>query len=232
MEDPAAKPRQGPLSEKELNSYRQWAAELQEEARSGGGGYHCDAEVWEYFNPASPRGRQIYKSYTDEELLDVVTATMDHPGHTPQFQEIHEIYRRYLSRRFGGLSGAKAAARRRYKRRRDELRWSWDWPERVSVEPVLERFRQRGLQISKAERAILERLCQTAKDTRMPPELSPDAIRCLQRLGNVRKTLEQMGIPRLERGAMKHMRAYWQRQADLASGQNANENHDMEASAK
>lgn len=204
------------LSEKELTGYRQWAAELQEESQQPGGSCRCDPEVWEYFNPAFPCGKQIYESFTDEELLDVVLPTMERPGHTPQFQEIHEIYRRYLSRRFGNLSRAKDAARARYKRGRDEQRWPWDWSERVSPEPVLSYCRQRGILLSTEERALLEHLCRTVQYTRMPPMLSQEQDRQLRRLGGARQMLELMGIPQLGRSALKHMRSYWRRQAALA----------------
>ena len=204
------------LLEKELNSYRQWAAELQEEAREPGGSCNCDSEVWEYFNPAFPCGKQIYESFTDEELLDMLLPTMEYPGHTPRFQEIHEIYRRYLARRFGDLSRAKDLARIRYKRRRDEQRWPWDWPERVSAEPALNYCRQRGLCLSQEEQTLLKHICQVARSTRMPPALSQSQVRYLQRLGGVRQIFELMGIPRLERGALKYMRSYWRRQAALA----------------
>ena len=221
-----------PLSEKELMGYRQWAAELQEEAREPGGSCSCDSEVWEYFNPAFPCGKQIYESFTDEELLDILLPTMECPGHTPQFQEIHEIYRRYLARRFGDLSRAKELARIRYKRRRDEQRGPWDWPERVSAEPALNYCRQRGLSLSREELALLKHICQVARYTRMPPALSQAQIRCLQRLGGVRQTFELMGIPRLERGALKYMRFYWQKQAALAKASAENNIDKMEGMNK
>ena len=232
MRRPQAAQAEKVLSEKELTGYRQWAAELQEESQQPGGSCRCDPEVWEYFNPAFPCGKQIYESFTDEELLDVVLPTMERPGHTPRFQEIHEIYRRYLARRFGDLSRAKELARIRYKRRRDEQRWPWDWPERVSAEPALNYCRQRGLCLSREELALLKHICQMARYTRMPPALSQAQIRCLQRLGGVRQTFELMGIPRLERGALKYMRFYWQKQAALAKASAENNIDKMEGMNK
>lgn len=217
-----------PLSEKELNGYRQWAAELQAESGEPGGSCSCDSEVWEYFNPVTPCGKQIYESFTDEELLDILLPTMKSPGHTPQFQKIHEIYRRYLLRRFGNLARVKEMARVRYKRRRDERRWPWNWPERVSVEPALDFCRKRGIRLSAEEQTVLIQLCQAAKYTRMPPVLSQEQLRCLQRLGSVRQLLERMGIPYLERGARKHMRLYWREQAALASRIAGDEMHRTE----
>ena len=232
MRHPQVEQEEMVLSEKELNSYRQWAAELQEESQQPGGSCSCDPEVWEYFNPAFPCGKQIYESFTDEELLDVVLSTMERPGHSPQFQEIHEIYRRYLSRRFGSLSRVKEAARIRYKRRRDEQRWPWDWPERVSSAAALDYCRQRGLSLSREEQTLLEHLCQVARYTRLPPVLSQAQIHCLQRLGGLRQMLELMGIPRLERSALKHMRFYWQEQAILAKGPAENNTGTMEGMNK
>ena len=220
------------LSEKELKGYRRWAAQLQEESREPGGSCSCDPEVWEFFDPAFSTGKQIYESFTDEELLDVMIATMNRPGHTPQFQEIHELYRRYLSRRFGDLARAKRAARIRYKQLRDESRWPWDWPDRVSPEPVLDRCRKRGISLSDKETALLEQLCRAARYTRMPPVLSSEEARCLQRLGGARRTVELMGIPQLERSALRHMRSYWQQQAARANALENKEIRHTEESCK
>lgn len=74
------------LAEKELAGYRQWITELEEEARQTGGDLTlCDGEVWQYFDPGKPLGYQIYRSYSDEELLDILIKTMNHQGRTPDY---------------------------------------------------------------------------------------------------------------------------------------------------
>ena len=90
------------MTEKELFGYRQWLAELNSEAAEESGDFNsCDPEVWEQFDPESSCGSQIYHSFRDEELLDVVIATMGRQGRKPRFDRIHIIYRRYLRLRFG-----------------------------------------------------------------------------------------------------------------------------------
>lgn len=47
------------LTPKEIRGYRQWLAELDEEARAADGNFNtCDAEVWECFDAQSDIGKQ------------------------------------------------------------------------------------------------------------------------------------------------------------------------------
>ena len=60
------------LTARELAGYRQWLAELDQEAREEGGDPSLrDPELRRYFDPHTPCGRQVYESYTDGELLDL-----------------------------------------------------------------------------------------------------------------------------------------------------------------
>ena len=73
------------LTKRQLEGYRQWIAELDEESRKlGGGSESCDSELYRYFAPDQVVGRQVYESFSDEELLDIMIRTMHHQGHKPR----------------------------------------------------------------------------------------------------------------------------------------------------
>ena len=75
----------------------------------------CDPAFRDYYHPGSPTGRQIYASYSGNELLDFLITYMEHHGHSPDWEKIHHVYKLYLSWRFGDLAKAKAKARSRQK---------------------------------------------------------------------------------------------------------------------
>ena len=201
------------LSKKELTEYRRWIAELEEEAREQGGNMQtCDPEVWAQFEPHSDPGRQIYASFTDEELLDLLIRTMDRPGHSPRVEEIHVIYREYLRLRFRGLNTAKSLAKTRRKQLEEERRWPWDWPDRVSPRPLLDRLAQRGQAAGPEDLALLERLCAEARAARLPPALSETERDQLNRLCICKTALELMGIPVLNKAGLRHMVRYWEKE--------------------
>lgn len=75
--------------------------------------------LWQNYALDTPRGKQIYRSFTDEELLDVLRDTAKELGHSPAQKEIFWALRIYIKVRFqkwpyaltaAGLS--KAAGRR------------------------------------------------------------------------------------------------------------------------
>ena len=52
------------LSQRELNGYRQWLAELEEEmADTPGLSQQLDGDLTLYFSPECPIGRQVYTSF-------------------------------------------------------------------------------------------------------------------------------------------------------------------------
>ena len=105
------------LTKKQIQGYRQWLSELDEEAREPGGNLLvCDPEVWQCFNPHKSTGYQVYMSYSDEELLDVLLKTMDRPGHNPDYSDLYCVYKQYLRCRFGSFGTAKKQAKVRMKR--------------------------------------------------------------------------------------------------------------------
>lgn len=113
------------LTQKELAGYRQWLSELDSEARKTGADLtDVDYEIWQYFDPETMIGKQIYESYSDEELISFVLATMDHPGHKPRLERIYVIYRQYLKLRFDGLSNVIARAKTRRKQLAEEMKWA------------------------------------------------------------------------------------------------------------
>ena len=133
------------LTAKELAGYRQWLAELDQEAREEGGDpARRDPELARYFDPRTPCGQQVYESYTDGELLDILIRTMERPGHSPRYEEVYCFYLDYIRLRFQGLNNAKELARGRLKRQELRKRWPPDWHERVTAEPVVEQLRRRG----------------------------------------------------------------------------------------
>ena len=201
------------LTSKELAGYRQWLAELDEEAHAPGGQLHeIDSELRSVFRPKGPVGKQIYRSYTDEELLDILIRTMNHHGHKPRFEEVYGIYLDYLRQRFGNLSTAKELARRRMRRLRLMEKWPADWPERVSAEGLLKSENRQTKEFSTEERALLLRLCETAGETGYPPVLTPDEIQIFNRHGGWIRVLEAMGIPALKDADARYMARYWAEQ--------------------
>lgn len=198
------------LSQRQLREYRQWIADLEEEIREEGGDLSQeDLELWEYFDPATTTGRQIYASFTDEELLDCLIRTMHRPGHNPRYNEIHFIYKKYLRIRFNGLNTAKDRAKIRMKRLAEQEKWSWDWPEHVSLQPLLERLEQRGKEVSAEDHVMLDELCAKAKETGKPLTLSVSARKRLGKLYDCKQALELMGIPVLDKAGLRYMNKFW-----------------------
>ena len=72
------------LTEKELKSYRALLENLDEKAHQPGEDLTiCSKGAWAVFNPEQLPGKQIYNSFSDGELLDVVIYTMNnHPQQT------------------------------------------------------------------------------------------------------------------------------------------------------
>ena len=204
------------LTKRQIGEYKQWIAELAEEAGQPGGDPDvCDREVWAYFDPRGAVGVQIYQSFSDEELIATLFPTMDHPGHKPRFEEVYIVYRRYLKLRFGGLEAAKRKARTRYKQIRDEQKWPPDWPERVSPDALLAHCRERGVEVSMDDQLELERFCSTIQRERKPlchEELSGSQCAWLAALGGSwKKALDLMGIPVLNKRQVYHLERYWAR---------------------
>lgn len=79
--------------------------------------------------------RQVYESYTDEELLDIFLKTRTGAERKLQFGRIYCIYKIYIRKRFGSLERAKTQAIIRRKNLRNERRWPPDWPDRIDLEP-------------------------------------------------------------------------------------------------
>lgn len=214
-------PSQGrPLTEKELASYRRQLAELDEAAhRPGGDLSRCDTATWDIFDPNGWRGRQIYDSFSSEELLDVVIRTMAHRGHKPDYNDIYCVCLRYLRRRFGNLAEVTEQAKRRM---RNEQQWPIDWPERVSVTPILEkRWREPP---DETELALLKDLCRRARETGMTPELTPEEKARLNKFGGAGQVMKMMGIPILRGSELRHLKKYWQEEREKQAAGAATKN--------
>lgn len=83
----------------------------------------CEAWVWQYYHPDGDRGRKIYLSDSDGELLDILIAVMGRPGGRPRLDRLHPVFRLYLNRRFQDLSQAKTKARARKKALEQQEKW-------------------------------------------------------------------------------------------------------------
>ena len=89
------------FSQTELYKYREMLSGLASSAERANVLLHCDTGTWNNFDPRTPRGRQIYNTYTDDELLTVVRRTAGRLGRPPGSTEVYCIYVRYLRYRFG-----------------------------------------------------------------------------------------------------------------------------------
>lgn len=217
------KPNQS-LTPKELESYRRWLSELDAEARQPGGNLsQIDKGLWQYFNPKTVLGGQIYKSYSDEELLTFVLATMNHPGHKPVLNEIYCVYLRYLKIRFGGLDKVIALAKTRRKQLKEEAQWPADWTERVSPTPLLVHCACQGCPLEEAEKERLRQFCETVIKRGFPPteaELSPKVKAMFRKnCGSWQKGFKMMNIPVLNKRALKHLKQYWAQERAKKGGE-------------
>ena len=61
----------------------------------------CDSDLWKEYDPDSDIGRQIYLSYTDEELLELLRSAARRLGRSPTQKDIYCVYRSYMRKRFG-----------------------------------------------------------------------------------------------------------------------------------
>lgn len=210
MENPRPCVSKGLLSAQELEYYRGWLAELDADAhKSGGNPAFCTGEIWDIFFPFHRAGKQIYRSFSDEELLDIVIRTMNHQGHRPDFNSIYCIYLQYLKLRFGGLDEIKALAKRRMRQLKNEKDWPADWQDRVSIEPMRERMAKSKKELSKEDAALLEKLCIQAKEHGVPLHLDEADKRILDRMGGSGNVLKTMGIPIFKGSELRHMQEYW-----------------------
>ena len=125
----------------------------------------CDPQFRSYYHPDSPKGQQIYQSYSDEELLDILIAVMQHHGHSPQFDKIHHVYKLYLSKRFENLAQAKAKARARQKAIAQQDKWPSNWSEHIDPEPFYKWIQEKGQEVTEEDKCVIEAICDDARKT-------------------------------------------------------------------
>lgn len=205
------------VKEKELMGYRKWLAELDEEARENGEVSTCDADIWELFNFKHDVGRQVCLSFSKEELLDIMIQTIEPPGSKIHYEKMYCIYKHYVKVRFGDLEKASKEATIRRKQLKDQSMWPCDWPDRVSIEPFIEKMRLRKKQLTDDDIKLLERICRVAKETGIPPVLSASEEKRLNALQNWKYAFELMGIPALNKQARAHMLRYWEKEREAHS---------------
>lgn len=198
------------LSKKEILGYRQWLSELDEEAREPGGDLsRCDGEIWEQFDPVRLPGKEIYASFTENELLDKMIETMHHQGHSPRYDQIYCIYKSYIVRRFGALNIAKEKARRRMHQLRTLENVPDNWQSGVCVEPLLQTLEQKGRSISDEDVRYLEELCEKTRKTGIPPYISIAVRKRLDKIYAWSQVLSLMGIPAAGTISIKEYNRYW-----------------------
>lgn len=198
------------LSPAELARYRDRLTTLDAQAHKPGNRLdYITEQDMNVLSPKSVIGSQVLDSYSDEELLDIFLKALDAPDHKLSYRNIYIVYRRYLDQRFGCEGSAKNKARTLAKQRKEEARWPPDWPERVSVMPLLAELRRRNKTANIEDLRLFTRLCDFAKQTGQPPILTDLEKKQIDRLLHSTKALELMGIPQLNKLALRHMRQYW-----------------------
>lgn len=203
------------LTKEALDTYRKQLAELDRARRQAGipPSRPLETALWRQFDPKSQVGFQIYESYSDAQLLGFMLETMDHPGHSPLWDEIFYVYQVYIRRRFGNSQRATQRARAWRKHLAERERWPPDWPEHVSCEKVAVLFAARNCPLSAQEAETLRQFCRTVQLKRTPPQEGglPEEIKRLFRMRGLlwQKGLELMGIPFLNKRALKHLMHYW-----------------------
>ncbi|MBS6545996.1 MAG: hypothetical protein KH319_01280 [Butyricicoccus pullicaecorum] len=203
------------LTKRQLEGYRQWIAELDEESRKlGGGSESCDSELYRYFAPDQVVGRQVYESFSDEELLDIMIRTMHHQGHKPRCEEIYCVHRWYLKRRFGNLQNAADAARARMNYQEDIARWPADWYERVSLEAARIYLDKRQKKADVSDWQLIDRLYHVAVQCRQPPRLTCAEMQQLDHLGGWKRIFEQMGLPTPRGARLKRLQRGWKQKTE------------------
>lgn len=206
------------LTQAEIQKYRFRIHTLNIKAQRAGNRFDLiDNAELDLLSPRSPIGWQIYESYSDEELLDILLKGQEAPDHKLGYHNICVIYRRYLTKRFGDEWSAKMKARTLVKQRKAEVRWPPDWPERVSMEPLLAEMKRRNRVVTPEDHQMFSRMCEISRRTGFPPEVRPFERKRLDELYTCRKALELMGIPYMNKAALRHMRQYWTAEREKAA---------------
>lgn len=65
-------------------------------------------QLWSQY--MGPRGKLLYQSFSDEELLDIIRQEISVLGRIPAQREVFCVYREYIRRRFGNWVKALQAA--------------------------------------------------------------------------------------------------------------------------
>ncbi len=69
-----------------------------------------ESEVWQNYAMSSPQGKCIYRSFSDEELLEYLRNTARELNHSPTQGEVFWVLRDYIKQRFGKWPYALRAA--------------------------------------------------------------------------------------------------------------------------
>lgn len=89
-------------------------------------------------------------------------------------------------------------------------KWPADWPEKVSVQPVMDYLVRKGKPpLSDEQLFVLNLICDEAKRTNMPPYISISLRDRIKKIGKPTYILELMGIPTIKCGELQRQRRVW-----------------------
>ncbi len=89
------------LTQNEIKQKRLWLKEMASGCKSGSSREKAPQSVKRSFDFSSPVGAQIYASFSDQELLDILHRCGKRLGYSPSQKEVFWIYRAYIRQRFG-----------------------------------------------------------------------------------------------------------------------------------
>lgn len=88
----------------------QLAKTLRDTPQDGNTFHYCVPELWSEYDGTNKTGSQIYRSFTDGELLNMLKDAARSIGRAPRQNEIYCVYRQYIRLRFGNWPRALEAA--------------------------------------------------------------------------------------------------------------------------
>ena len=110
------------MSQEKLESLRaQLRQDAQQAKMNAQNGHRTDwiaPETWSKYT--GPSGRQLYRSFSDDDLLDMIREEAAVLGRVPAQREVFCVYRDYILRRFGNwIKALQAAGLREPKKKAD-----------------------------------------------------------------------------------------------------------------
>ena len=98
------------LTSNELDRYKNQLKGLAEKAKEDGTLEEYSASIMDIYMLASPVGKRIYESFSDDELKEILIGFYADNGRSPAQKEIFFVYKHYIRVRFGNWPWALQAA--------------------------------------------------------------------------------------------------------------------------